>query len=264
MPTSIALFGATGRLGQEIIKAASPEVFTFSALLSGPNSHFLSQDLGPVLGLGSVGVVISSAQAALPLSQVAIDVSSPEGTQAALSLCVKQRIPLLIATTGLSAELQQRINNASVMIPILVSANLSIGVNLLARLVQIAAQTLGQSFDIEIVEAHHRQKKDAPSGTALLLGNAAARGRQQNLSEVAKHGRSGMVGERGASEIGIHAVRGGTVVGDHQVLFLGEGERISLGHMAESRAVFAHGALRAASWLVGKPAGRYTMGDVLG
>ena len=264
MPTSIALFGATGRLGQEIIKAASPEIFTFSALLSGPNSRFLSQDLGPALGLGSVGVVISSAQAVLPPSQVAIDVSSPEGTLAALALCVKQRIPLLIATTGLSAELLQRINNASMVIPVLVSANLSIGVNLLARLVQIAAQTLGESFDIEIVEAHHRKKKDAPSGTALLLGNAAARGRQQSLAEVVTHGRSGMVGERSASEIGIHAVRGGTVVGDHQVLFLGEGERISLGHMAESRAVFAHGALRAASWLVGKPAGRYTMGDVLG
>ena len=264
MTTSIALFGATGRLGQEIIKAANPQAVSFSALLSGPDSRFLSLDLGPVLGLGPLGVVVSSAQAALPPSQVAIDVSSPEGTQTALALCVKQRIPLLIATTGLPPELLHKIYEASRAIPVLVSANLSIGVNLLARLVQLASQTLGVAFDIEIVEAHHRKKKDAPSGTALLLGNAAARGRQQNLDAVARHGRHGLVGERSPAEIGFHAVRGGTVVGDHQVLFLGEGERISLGHMAESRAVFAHGALRAASWLVGKPAGRYTMADGLG
>jgi 4-hydroxy-tetrahydrodipicolinate reductase len=264
MPTSLALFGATGRLGQEILKAAKPEAFCFSALFSGPNSRLLSKDIGAALGLGSLGVILSSTQATMPPSQVAIDVSSPEGTQAALALCVRHHVPLLIATTGLPAELLQRINNASMVIPVLVSANLSIGVNLLARLVQMAAQTLGESFDIEIVEIHHRKKKDAPSGTALLLGNAAARGRQQNFTEVAKHGRQGMVGERSQPEIGLHAVRGGTVVGDHQVLFLGEGERISLGHLAESRAVFAHGALRAAQWLVGKPAGRYTMADVLG
>jgi 4-hydroxy-tetrahydrodipicolinate reductase len=260
---SIALFGATGRLGQEIVKAADRREFSFSSLLASANNQYISRDLGAELGLGSLGVTVSAPQGALPQADVVIDVSSPEGTSLALDLCVKQKLPLLVATTGLSADILQKIEESAKQIPIVQAANLSVGVNVLARMVEFAAKTLGASFDIEIVEAHHRKKKDSPSGTALLLANAAAAGRALDLATAARHGRQGIVGERAASEIGLHAVRGGSVVGDHQVLFLGDGERVTLSHMAESRAVFAYGALRAARWLVGKPAGKYTMGDVL-
>lgn len=263
MSLSLALFGATGRLGQEIVRAAHQAGDSFVALRASQESGWLGKDLGAHLGLGSLDVGVSSG-GSIEGAQVCIDVSSPEGTLRALAECQARKIPLVIGTTGLSEEVFTAIEDASKEIAVLQSANMSVGVNLLARLVELVSKALGAGFDIEIIEAHHKKKKDSPSGTALLLGNAAAKGRGLSLLSAVKHGRQGLIGERPPNEIGMHAIRGGSVVGDHQVLFLGEGERISLGHMAESRAVFAQGALRAARWLVGKAPGRYTMADVLG
>lgn len=194
---------------------------------------------------------------------VFVDFSAPEALEKHLGDAVAVRKPIVIGTTGLTAEHQRMIDEAATRIAVLQAANTSLGVNLLAHLVREAAARLGDDWDIEIVEMHHRHKKDAPSGTGLLLGRAAAEGRGVDLDAVADRGRDGM-GEREAGRIGFAALRGGSVAGDHQVIFAGEGERIELGHRAESRAIFAQGAIRAALWLRDKPVGRYSMNDVLG
>ena len=194
---------------------------------------------------------------------VFVDFSAPEALEKHLGQAVAAGKPIVIGTTGLTAEHQRMIDEAATHIAVLQAANTSLGVNLLAHLVRETAARLGEAWDIEIVEMHHRHKKDAPSGTGLLLGRAAAEGRGVDLDAVADRGRDGM-GEREAGRIGFAALRGGSVAGDHHVIFAGDGERIELGHRAESRAIFAQGAIRAALWLADKPAGRYTMNDVLG
>lgn len=194
---------------------------------------------------------------------VFVDFSAPEALEKHLGDAVAVRKPIVIGTTGLTAEHQRMIDEAATRIAVLQAANTSLGVNLLAHLVREAAARLGDDWDIEIVEMHHRHKKDAPSGTGLLLGRAAAEGRGVDLDAVADRGRDGM-GEREAGRIGFAALRGGSVAGDHHVIFAGDGERIELGHRAESRAIFAQGAIRAALWLRDKPVGRYSMNDVLG
>ena len=192
-----------------------------------------------------------------------IDFSSPSSTVALANLTARARVAHVIGTTGLSEGDLEAIAEAARKIVIVRSGNMSLGVNLLAVLVERAARALGPAWDAEIVEMHHRLKVDAPSGTALLLGEAAARGRGVNLSEHSARGRDGLTGPRKAGDIGFASLRGGTVAGDHQVVFAGDGERLELGHRAESRAIFASGAIRAALWLIGKPAGRYTMAQVL-
>ncbi len=195
--------------------------------------------------------------------EVYVDFTVPDALEKHLGQAVAAGKPIVIGTTGLAPEHQRMIDEAAASIAVLQAANTSLGVNLLAHLVRETAARLGEEWDIEIVEMHHRHKKDAPSGTGLLLGRAAAEGRGLDLDAVADRGRDGM-GERRAGHIGFAALRGGSVAGDHQVIFAGEGERIELGHRAESRAIFARGAIRAALWLADKPAGRYTMNDVLG
>lgn len=192
-----------------------------------------------------------------------VDFSAPEALEKHLGEAVAAGKPIVIGTTGLSTDHQRMVDEAATRIAVLQAANTSLGVNLLAHLVRETAARLGEDWDVEIVEMHHRHKKDAPSGTGLLLGQAAAEGRGVDLGAVADRGRDGM-GERAAGRIGFAALRGGSVAGDHQVIFAGDGERIELGHRAESRAIFAQGAIRAALWLADKPAGRYTMNDVLG
>ena len=194
---------------------------------------------------------------------VFVDFSAPEALEKHIGEAVAAGKPIVIGTTGLTPEHQRMIDEAATKIAVLQAANTSLGVNLLAHLVRETAARLGEEWDIEIVEMHHRHKKDAPSGTALLLGRAAAEGRGVDLGAVSDHGRDGM-GEREPGHIGFAALRGGSVAGDHQVIFAGDGERIELGHRAESRAIFAAGAIRAALWLAGRPTGRYTMDDVLG
>ncbi|HEX8216398.1 MAG TPA: 4-hydroxy-tetrahydrodipicolinate reductase [Allosphingosinicella sp.] len=196
-------------------------------------------------------------------SDVLVDFSTPAALDANLAAAASAEIPILVGTTGLSPEHHRRIEAAALRIAVLQSANMSLGVNVLAHLVREAAERLGPDWDIEIVEMHHRAKADAPSGTALLLGRAAAAGRGVELGEVSDRGRDGITGPRASGHIGFASLRGGSVAGDHQLILATEGERIELGHRAESRAIFARGAVKAALWLAGKPPGLYSMEDVL-
>ncbi|AHE54585.1 hypothetical protein NX02_14500 [Sphingomonas sanxanigenens DSM 19645 = NX02] len=211
-------------------------------------------------GVDAGGDLAALAEAA----DLLIDFSVPGALEATLAAAVAAGTPVLIGTTGLETAHHAAIDRAAAAIPVLQTGNTSLGVTLLAALVRDAAARLGPDWDIEIVEMHHRHKVDAPSGTALLLGQAAAAGRNVELAAVADRGRDGITGARREGAIGFAALRGGSVAGDHQVIFAGEGERIELGHRAESRAIFARGAIKGALWLLGKPAARYTMNDVLG
>lgn len=197
-------------------------------------------------------------------SDALVDFSSPQALEANLDAASAAGVPILIGTTGLVERHHWLIDRAADEVAVLQTGNTSLGVAMLAHLIREAASRLGEGWDIEIVETHHRMKIDAPSGTALLLGEAAAAGRGVGLSQVAVRGRDGETGARADGAIGFASLRGGSVAGDHSVLFLGPDERIALSHHAESRAIFARGAVRAAQWLIGKPAGRYTMAEVLG
>jgi 4-hydroxy-tetrahydrodipicolinate reductase len=197
-------------------------------------------------------------------SDVLIDFSTPAALEATLATARAARIAVLIGTTGLEPAHHALIDEAAGEIPVLQAANMSLGINLLAHVIRETAMRLGPDWDIEIVEMHHRHKVDAPSGTALLLGAAAAEGRGTTLAQAAVRSRDGITGARLEGTIGFATLRGGSVPGDHQVIFAGEGERLEFGHRAESRAIFASGAVKAAAWLAGRPAGRYTMADMLG
>jgi 4-hydroxy-tetrahydrodipicolinate reductase len=233
----IALVGAAGRMGQAIIDVAESE-----------NAEIVAKS--------DLGDQITSANA-----DVLIDFSSAAAAEAICDAAMKSSTALVIGTTGHSAKEKQAIETAARKIPVVLASNFSIGVNALFSLTEQAAKTLGENFDLEIVETHHRMKKDAPSGTAKTLAEILQRVRQtKNL----RYGREGMIGEREKSEIGIHSVRCGDVVGDHTVIFAGQGERVELTHRASSRETFARGALRAARWVIGKPPGLYDMRDVLG
>jgi 4-hydroxy-tetrahydrodipicolinate reductase len=236
--TRVHVHGASGRLGQAIVRVAESEG-KYRLSLSGRND-----DLAPLLAD----------------AEVAIDVSQPEGSLTMAEACAAGRKPLVIGTTGHSAV--QLVELRSKPIPILLAPNFSVGVNLLFWLTEKAAAILGPGYDAEIVEMHHRLKKDSPSGTAKRLGEIISEARDQKHS--VQHGRVGIVGPRPENEIGMHAVRGGDIVGEHIIYFAGAGERLELAHRASSRETFARGALRAADWLIGKPAGWYEMADVLG
>jgi 4-hydroxy-tetrahydrodipicolinate reductase len=197
-------------------------------------------------------------------ADILIDFSSPGALEGNLEAAIAAKLPIVIGTTGLEERHHWLIDAAAASIPVLQTGNTSLGVTLLAHLVREAAGRLGEDWDIEIVETHHRMKVDAPSGTALLLGEAAAQGREVTLADSAVRGRDGITGKREAGTIGFAALRGGTVAGDHTVHFLADNERLSLSHLAENRGIFAKGAVRAAQWLVGKEPGRYTMPEVLG
>ena len=240
--TRIGILGSNGRMGRAIAGVIAES----GALLAGGADQ--GDDIGP-LAAGS---------------DVLVDFSSPTALAEHLAAAQAAGTAIVIGTTGLGADHHAAIDAAARSIPVLQAANTSLGVNLLAHLVRETAARLGTDWDIEIVEMHHRHKLDAPSGTGLLLGNAAATGRGVDLADVGVRSRDGITGERPEGAIGFGVLRGGSVAGDHQVIFAGEGERIELGHRAESRAIFAQGAVKAALWLAGKPAGRYAMTDVLG
>ncbi|HEY0325689.1 MAG TPA: 4-hydroxy-tetrahydrodipicolinate reductase [Allosphingosinicella sp.] len=239
----IGIVGAKGRMGRAI--ATVLEEHERARLAGGADQ---GDDLG---GLARA-------------CDVLIDFSSPAALEANLAAAEAAGRPIVIGTTGLGDGHQAAIDRAAQRIPVLQAANMSLGVNLLAHLVREAAARLGPDWDIEIVEMHHRHKVDAPSGTALLLGEAAAEGRGIDLSAHSERGRDGITGARQNGHIGFASLRGGSVAGDHQVVLAAEGERIELGHRAESRTIFARGAVQAALWLHGRPAGRYAMTDVLG
>ena len=252
--TRIGILGAAGRMGRAIAQVA----IDAGLEIAGGVDRAGSGDLLPGLS------ITTDAQALAEKSDVLIDFSAPAALSSHLDACVAARKPVLVGTTGLEAAHHGLIDAAARSIPILQTGNTSLGVNLLAALVEQAASRLGDDWDIEIVEMHHRHKVDAPSGTALLLGQAAARGRGVALAENSERGRDGITGARAQGAIGFAALRGGSVAGDHQLIFAADGERIELGHRAESRIIFARGAVKGAQWLLGQPAGRYDMKGVLG
>lgn len=262
----LVVTGAAGRMGRMLVKSITetPGLRVCGAL-ERDGSPALGQDAGVLAGVGELGVPVSTdALAAFVDGDGVIDFSSPAASVAFADLCAQARIVHVIGTTGLSADDLTRIGRAAWHAAIVRSGNMSLGVNLLAGLVRRVAKSLGPEFDIEILEMHHRMKVDAPSGTALLLGEAAAAGRDVALGERAVRARDGHTGARVAGDIGFATLRGGSVVGDHTVVFAGAGERLELSHRAEDRSIFATGALKAAIWARGRKPGLYSMEDVLG
>ena len=239
----IAILGAAGRMGRKLIELADGTELEVVAKVD------IADGYDRTWGAGVEGVIDFSHHTAVP---------------GGVAKAAAEGIPYVIGTTGVTAEEQKSVDAAAAQIPVVQSGNYSLGVNLLLELVRRTAATLGPDYDIEITELHHRHKKDAPSGTALMLAKSAAKGRGIDLDGAAVYGRRGDIGERPVGEIAIHALRGGSVVGDHTVLFAGELERVELTHKAQDRAAFAAGALKALAWARGKAAGLYTMRDVLG
>jgi 4-hydroxy-tetrahydrodipicolinate reductase len=259
-----ALIGATGRMGEALLRAAPafPRL-NITAAVASPTSPSLGRDAGEVAGVGCLHLPITSdLPRALAEADVAIDFSSAAATRANLAACRAARKPLLICTTGFAAELDGSFAAAARDIPLLIAANTSLGVTLLLELVRIAARALPPSFDIGILDTHHRSKQDAPSGTALALGSAAREARQAAAPAADAAGAAAGKAQR-EGEVGFASVRAGDIVGEHTVLFAGPGEALSLTHRATDRGVFARGALAAALWLQSRPPGRYTMHDLL-
>jgi 4-hydroxy-tetrahydrodipicolinate reductase len=263
MKTVIGINGACGRMGLRLVQLAHEDRdFEIGAALDAPSNPNQGRDIGELAGVEKLNVGVMSE---LPLTirlDAMIDFSKAEGTMAILPVCAARRIPVIVATTGHTAEQRQQIESAAHETALLFSPNLSLAVNTLFKLVGQAAKILRQrNFDVEIIERHHRFKKDAPSGTALHFAKIV----QEVMGQTSlRHGREGMVGERSNEEIGIHALRGGDNVGEHAIVFSTLGETLELSHRAHSRDCYARGALQAAKYLADRPAGRYTMGDVLG
>ena len=266
----VLLIGAGGRMGQAITRLLAGGAIPgleLAAAVDRPDSPLLGQDAGTAAGTRALGIPVTSDLAAALATRpdVAVDFSFHTVTAAVAPQMATAGIPWIVGTTGLDDSEKAAITKAAQKIPVVLASNMSLGVNLLFALVEQAARALkGRGFDCEIIERHHRRKKDAPSGTALFLGEAAAAGFGWNLKETAIDGRSGLPGERPEKEIGFHAIRGGDIVGDHTVLFAADGECVELSHRATSRDALALGALRAAAWLPGRAPALYGMRDVLG
>ncbi|MEM8843730.1 MAG: 4-hydroxy-tetrahydrodipicolinate reductase [Pseudomonadota bacterium] len=266
MTTNIAINGATGRMGRALVHACTEyKESTLCAALVRENSKFIDQDAGVVAGIVEQGIAISSNRIDVPgCCDIWIDFTLPEGVMNAMSFCVEKKIPMVIGSTGFSNEQKCVIAEAAQEIPVVFAPNMSVGVNLCLSILKTAARTLGEDYDVEIVEAHHKNKVDAPSGTAIRMGEVIADTQGIDLSEKAEYTRHGNIGVREKGVIGFQTIRAGDIVGEHTVTFAGIGERIEIAHKASSRLTFARGAIRAAIWLKGKPAGLYDMQDVLG
>ena len=262
----VAIAGATGRMGRNLLEACqSTPGLRCTAASEHPDSPLIGADAGEVAGLGHLGVAISADLGSLTgCFDVLIDFTRPAATLGHLSLCQAAGKALVIGTTGFSTEQKDTIARAACDIPIVFAPNMSAGVNLCFKLLELAARALGDSVDIEIIEAHHRHKIDAPSGTALAMGRVVAEALGRDLADCAVYGREGVTGERDRQTIGFATIRAGDIVGEHTVLFADAGERIEITHRASSRMTFAKGAARAAAWLAGRAPGLYDMQDVLG
>ena len=259
----VVINGAAGRMGRRLINLVrNEEDMTLVAALEHEGCDALGADAGEIAGCGSLGVKITAEW--LGPADVLIDFTSPAGTLARLDEAIEKKAALMIGTTGCTASEEARIAKAAEKVPVLHPPNTSVGVNLLFDLVGQVAAALGDDYDIEIVEAHHRFKKDAPSGTALRLAENICKATGREIAKDVVHGRQGITEPRTQKEIGMHAVRAGDIVGEHTVTFCALGERIELTHRAHTRDTFARGAIRAARFLVGKEPGMYTMADVLG
>ncbi|MCB1328886.1 MAG: 4-hydroxy-tetrahydrodipicolinate reductase [Maritimibacter sp.] len=262
----IVINGASGRMGQMLVKlvSESPAARLVGAL-ERPGHDWVGRDIGEAMGGAALGVAVTDDPLeALARAQAVIDFTAPAATVPLAAIAAQARAVHVIGTTGLSEEDLAKLDAAARHATIIRAGNMSLGVNLLVQLTRKVAKALDESFDIEVVEAHHKHKVDAPSGTALMLGEAAAEGRGVQLDRVADRGRDGMTGARVDGHIGFSAIRGGDIVGEHDVIFAGPGERVVLRHIATDRAIFARGALKAALWGIGRHPGSYDMMDVLG
>ena len=261
----IAIAGIGGRMGRALQEGvAQADDLELHAALEHGSSALLGKDAGELLGAPCSVKISADVTAALQGADVLIDFTRPEGTLHHLEICRKLGVNMVVGTTGLNAQQKAQLVAAAQHIGIVFAPNMSVGVNLVFKLLETASRVLAQGYDIEIIEAHHRHKVDAPSGTALGMGEVIAKTLGRDLSKCAIYGREGVTGERDPSTIGFATVRGGDIVGDHTVMFAGTGERIEISHKASSRATFALGALRAARFLKANPAGMYDMQDVLG
>ncbi len=261
----VIVCGAAGRMGRAVVRLAheSGSMKVIGAIEE-PAHPDMNHDVGELAGVGKIGVAVTAEL--LPLltgEAVVVEFSTPAATLEHVRLAANKKIPIVIGTTGSDQKQLAEIKELARQTPVLLSANMSLGVNLLVSLMGKVAKVLGEDYDVEIIEAHHRFKKDAPSGTALALGRAVAEGLGRDLDQVAVSGRKGIVGERGKQEIALLSLRAGDIVGDHTVVFGGIGERVEFIHRAHSRDTFAQGALRAARWLATQKNGLYSMQDVL-
>jgi 4-hydroxy-tetrahydrodipicolinate reductase len=258
--------GAAGRMGRMVINAIqSAEGIACIGAVEAANHPSLGQDAGVVAGLGELTVRIEAdLKSVMGKGTVVIDFTAADASLKNMEMAAQLRKPMVVGSTGFSAQQLEKAKKLTKEFPCVLAPNMSVGVNLMFRIVEEMARTLGDDYDCEIIEAHHRMKKDAPSGTALRLGEVAARGLGRKWEEVGVYGRKGLIGERSRKEIGMQVIRAGDIVGEHTVLFGGMGERIENTHRAHTRDTFAQGAVRAAKWVVKQKPGLYDMGDVLG
>lgn len=259
-----AIAGSSGRMGRTLIEAVQQDQNgVLAAALEHGSSPFLGKDAGELVGAPCGVTIGADLDAALAASDCLIDFTQPEGTLRHLDACRRHRVGLVIGTTGFSAAGKQAIEDSARDIPVVLAPNMAIGVNAVFRLLDVAARILAQGYDIEVIEAHHRHKVDAPSGTALRMGEVVAAALGRDLAECAVYGREGHTGERPATQIGFSTIRGGDIVGDHTVMFAGAGERIEITHKSASRMPYALGALRAGRFIRGRDRGLFDMQDVL-
>jgi 4-hydroxy-tetrahydrodipicolinate reductase len=264
-PMRIAIAGASGRMGRMLIEATTRDsAAVLVAALDRADAAAIGEDAGSFLGVRTGVQISADADAALADADFLIDFTRPEATLAHLDICARHGVKMIIGTTGFSETQRARIAEASRDLAIVLAPNMAVGVNAVFRLLDVAARILDSGYDVEVIEAHHRMKVDAPSGTALRMGEVVADALGRSLAECAIYGREGHTGERAESTIGFSTIRGGDIVGDHTVLFAGIGERIEITHKSASRMPYALGSLRAARWLVDRGQGLYDMQDVLG
>ena len=266
MKTRIAIAGAAGRMGRRLIEACTQETNTvLTVAFEYPKSTLIGSDAGELAGVGKLDViVIDKLETVINNFDVLIDFTIPEATLEHLAICRAAHKRIVIGTTGFSPEQRQTIEQTAQDMALVFAPNMSVGVNLTFKLLEIAAQVLGDNVDIEIIEAHHRHKADAPSGTAVRMGEIIAQTLDRDLSECAVYGRQGQTGERERHTIGFETIRAGDIVGEHTVMFADVGERVEITHKASSRMTFANGAIRAAQWIMQKESGLFDMQDVLG
>jgi 4-hydroxy-tetrahydrodipicolinate reductase len=262
----IAVAGATGRMGSRITALSKEyEGLQLAGAFERRGHKDIGKDIGPIVGIGDTGVrLVDSLESIIDNADLIISFTTVEASLEHLRLSSSKGKAIIIGTTGFSKDNLKEVSGLTKKIPCVMASNMSTGVNLLLKILQDIAKVLGDGYDVEIIEAHHRMKKDAPSGTALKMAQVIADALNRNLDEVAVYARKGIIGPRTAKEIGIQTIRAGDIVGEHTVIFGGLGERIEVSHKVSSRDTFARGALRAALWVYGKPAGLYDMQDVLG
>ena len=262
----VGVIGAGGRMGRMLIEAVqeNPQT-TLNAAIERQGSSLVGADAGEVAAIGRLDVqIVDDLKAVINDIDVLIDFSLPDATEQNMQICAANKVAMVIGTTGFNEQQEQVLTEASKQIAIVYAGNYSTGVNLSLKLLGMAAKAFGNDADVEVIEAHHKHKIDAPSGTAYMMAEAVAEARGQNLKDVAVYGREGQTGERKAGSIGIHAIRGGEIIGDHTVMFIADGEVVEITHRARARMTFAAGAVRAATWVIKQEVGQYNMQDVLG